>query len=171
MEQLASERSRYLRVSQGVFSVHRRRETEKSADDNICKSAAADALLHAASALGNSYGRIILLALRPVKFPRLRERPFFGHLSRAAVKIKCVAGKTEPPHRADGERRPAIISAHRAMVGPVGKGGSGVFKAHRAHPVAHEQFTFDEACHFTPHDRCEIVGQRIPHIDEVNAMA
>src|SRR6202453_1339432 len=124
MEQLASERSRCLRVSQSVFSVHRRRKTEKSADDNICKGDAADAFLHAAFALGNSYRRIILVALRPVKFPRLRERPFFGHLSRAAVKIKCVAGKTQAPHRADRERRPAIISAHRAMVGPVGNGGS-----------------------------------------------
>src|SRR5258708_35457287 len=115
MEQLASEWSRCLRVSQSVFSVHRRRKTEKSADDNICKSDAADAFLHAAFAFGNSYRRFILVALRPVKFPRLRERPFFGHLSRAAVEIKCVAGKTEPPHRTDRKCWPAIISAHWAM--------------------------------------------------------
>src|ERR1700691_773169 len=108
MEQPASERSRRLRVSQSFFSVHRRRKTEKGADDNICKGDAADAFLHAAIAFGNSYRRIILVALRPVKFPRLRERPFPGHPTRAAVKIKGVAGKPEPPHRADRERRPAI---------------------------------------------------------------
>src|SRR5260370_8485971 len=118
MEQLASKRSRHLRISQSVFSVHRRHETEKSADDNICKGDAADAFLHAAFALGNSYRRIILVALRPVKFPRLRERPFFGHLSRAAVEIKCVAGKTEPPHRAARERRPPIISSPRPVFRP-----------------------------------------------------
>src|SRR6202040_2344714 len=100
MEQPASKRSRRLRISQSVFSVHRRRETEKSADDNIRKGDAADAFLHAAFALGNSYRRIILAAPRPVKFPRWRDRPFFGPLSGAAVEIKCDAGKTEPPHRA-----------------------------------------------------------------------
>src|SRR5258708_25504063 len=130
MEQPASKRSRRPRISQSVFSIQRRRETEKSADDNICKGAAADAFLHAAFALGNSHRRIILAALRPVKFPRLRERPFPGHLSRAAVEIKCVAGKTEPPQRADYARPPALIRAHRAMVGPVGNGGCGVLKAH-----------------------------------------
>src|SRR5260370_27461392 len=112
MEQLASKWSRHLRISQSVFSVHRRRETEKSADDNICKGDAADAFLHAAFALGNSYRRIILVALRPVKFPRLRERPFFGDLSRAAVEIKSVAGKTEPPHRTNRQCHPTVIRAH-----------------------------------------------------------
>src|SRR5258708_6170629 len=153
MEQPASERSRCLRVSQSFFSIHRRNETEKSADDNIRKGDAADAFLHAAFALGNSYRRIVLVAPRPVKFPRLRERPFFGHLSRAAIEIKCVAGKTEPRHRADRERRPAIISAHRAMVGPLGNGGSGVFKAHRAPPVAPEKLAIDEIPHLTADDR------------------
>src|SRR6267154_6387993 len=103
MEKPASDRSRCLRVGQSVFSIHRRHKTEKSADDNIRKGDAADAFLHAAFALGNSYRRIILVAPRPVKFPRLRERPFLGHLSRATVEIKGVAGKTEPPHRADCE--------------------------------------------------------------------
>src|SRR5258707_14269187 len=120
MEQLASKRSRCLRISQSVFSVQRRRETEKNADNNISESDAADAFLHAAVAFGNSHRRIILVALRPIKFPRLCERPFFSHPSHAAVEIKCVAGKTEPPHRADRKRRPAIISAHGAMVGSVG---------------------------------------------------
>src|SRR5258708_11787321 len=106
MEQLASKRSRRLRISQSVFSVQRRRETEKNADNHISESTSANAFLHAAFALGNSYRRIILVALRPVEFPRLRERPFFGHVSRAAIEIKCVAGKTKPPHRADRERNP-----------------------------------------------------------------
>src|SRR5689334_7592359 len=137
MKQPAGKWSRRLWIGQGGFSVRRRCETEKSADDDIGKSSAAYAFLHAALALRNSYWCIILVAVRAIKFPCLCEWPFLSHLGRAAVEIKCFVGKTKPPHRANCERRPAIVCAHRPMIGPVGNAGSGIFKAHRTHPVAH----------------------------------
>src|SRR5579862_2459339 len=171
MEHLGSKRSRYLRVSQGIFSVQRRCETEKSADHNISKSDAADAFLHATFTFSNSYWRIILVAVRPVKLPRLRKRTLFSHLSRPAVEIKCVGRKTESPHCSDRKRWPAVVSTHRPVVGPVGNGGGGVFEAHRAHPVAHKKLAFDEICHFTAHVRRQVAGERIADIDVINAMS
>ena len=170
MEQFASKRARRLRVGQKVFPSSDGAKPKKVLTTT---SANATPLMHSfmqpsrsAIRTGASYWS----RLRPVKFPRLREWPFLRDLGRAAVKIKRIVRESQSPHRANRQCRPAVISAHRSMVGPVGNGGGGVFQTHCAHPVAHEQLAFDEVGHFTAHVRRKVVGERIADIDVINAM-
>lgn len=60
MKQLAGERARRLQVSQEIFSIQRRRETEECVYDDIGERCPADALLHAAVAFGNAHRRVKL---------------------------------------------------------------------------------------------------------------
>src|SRR5690348_5921456 len=99
-----------------MLSVQRWRETEEGVNDDIRERRAADALLHAAHALGKAHRRVELFALWSKKFPRLSERPFLRNHGCATVKIKRIIRKAQSPHRADRKRWPAIIRAHGSVV-------------------------------------------------------
>ena len=76
----------------------------------------------------------------------------------------------ETPKKRNSRAHGTVIRTHRSVVGTVGNAGRSVFQAHSTHPVAREQFAFDEVRHFAAHIRRKVVCDGIAHVDVIKAM-